>query len=102
MKYLIAVLALAIAGCAINLPPIAGQSQEQSQHMSNKQRQEQNQTNNQTASTAADQTSSHASESKQGTNSMPVIVVCVQNNSSRSTCATPAKPIADSLNEASR
>ena len=38
---------------------------------------------------SADQQSSHASESKQGTNSMPVIIICNSNNSPRATCATP-------------
>lgn len=40
---------------------------------------------------AADQQSSHASESKQGTNSMPVIIICNMNNSSRGHCATSSK-----------
>lgn len=38
---------------------------------------------------AAEQQSSHQSESKQGTNSMPVIVICNQNNSQGASCATP-------------
>lgn len=38
---------------------------------------------------AAEQQSSHASEARQGTNSMPVIIICNQLNSSRSTCVTP-------------
>jgi starvation-inducible outer membrane lipoprotein len=64
-----------------------------------KQAQEQTQTASQTASQAADQQSAHQSESKQGTNSMPVIVVCVQNNSAASNCATPQKdgPVAETL-----
>jgi len=64
-----------------------------------KQSQEQTQTASQTASQAADQQSAHQSESKQGTNSMPVIVVCVQNNSAAATCANPAKdgPVAETL-----
>ena len=51
--------------------------------------QEQTQTASQTASTAADQQSAHQSESKQGTNSMPVIIICNQTNSPEATCATP-------------
>lgn len=38
---------------------------------------------------SADQQSQHQSESKQGTNSMPVIVICNQNNSQGASCATP-------------
>ena len=90
MKYL---LILLLAGCTINTTIPLGDS------MSNKQQQEQSQTNSQTASTAADQQSSHASESKQGTNSMPVVVVCVQNNSGNSQCATPQQPLSTSIKE---
>ena len=60
---------------------------------------EQSQTNSQETSTAADQQSSHASESRQGTNSMPVVVVCVQNNSGNSQCATPQQPLSKSIKE---
>ena len=35
------------------------------------------------------QQSAHQSESKQGTNSMPVIIICNTNNSANATCATP-------------
>jgi starvation-inducible outer membrane lipoprotein len=64
-----------------------------------KQAQEQTQTASQTASQAADQQSQHQSESKQGTNSMPVIVVCVQNNAPSASCAIPAKdgPVGETL-----
>ena len=60
---------------------------------------EQSQSNSQEASAAADQQSSHASESRQGTNSMPVLVVCVQNNSGNSQCATPQQPLSKSIKE---
>lgn len=84
---------LLLSGCTVNLPQMGGSSQsskqDQTQRMSN--------TQDQTASTTADQSSSHASESKQGTNSMPIIVVCVQNNSGRSNCAVPSKSLSESV-----
>lgn len=84
MKYL---LILLIAACSPIPASISRTSQEQSQ------------SNSQEASTAADQQSSHASESRQGTNSMPVIVVCVQNNSGNSQCVTPQQPLSKSIKE---
>jgi hypothetical protein len=75
MRYLLPLLL--IAGCG----PIPVQMQ------SSKQEQTQRQSNEQTQS--ADQQSAHQSESKQGTNSMPVIIICNSNNSPNSTCATP-------------
>lgn len=54
-----------------------------------KQAQEQTQTASQTSSQAADQQSQHQSESKQGTNSMPVIIICNTTNSPGTSCATP-------------
>jgi type III secretory pathway component EscV len=76
MKYLV-ILALAACGPI----PVQVSKTSQEQRMSSEQAQ--------TASTAADQQSSHQSESKQGTNSMPVIIICNSNNSPNSTCATP-------------
>lgn len=96
MKYL---LLLFLAGCTINATVPLEDSMSQKQSVSNHQRQEQSQTNDQTASTAADQQSSHASESKQGTNSMPVVVVCVQNNSGNSQCVNPPQPLSKSIKE---
>ena len=87
MKIILALLSVAAAGCG----PIPVQVQSS--------KQEQSQTNSQTASTAADQQSSHASESKQGTTSMPIIVVCVQNNSGNSQCVTPQQPLSKSIKE---
>lgn len=63
-----------------------------------KQAQEQTQTASQTASNAADQQSQHQSESKQGTNSMPVIIICNTNGSPSASCATipkdnPVQPV---------
>jgi type III secretory pathway component EscV len=52
-------------------------------------KQEQSQTNEQKASTAADQQSAHKSEAKQGTNSMPIIIICNSNNSPNANCAAP-------------
>lgn len=78
-----------LTGCTFNAAIPLGDS------MSNKQQQEQSQE----ASTSANQQSSHASESRQGTNSTPVIVVCVQNNSGNSQCATPQQPLSKSIKE---
>lgn len=75
MRYFLPMILL--AGCG----PIPVQMQ------SSKQEQTQRQSNEQTQS--AEQQSAHQSESKQGTNSMPVIIICNSNNSPNSTCATP-------------
>ena len=87
MRYLLPLLSLAACGPV----PVQISKQAQEQTVS--------QTASQTASNAADQQSAHQSESKQGTNSMPVIVVCVQNNSATSNCATPQKdgPVGETL-----
>lgn len=76
MKYLLYMLLL--AGCTTTLN-VAPQRQQQEQNQS--------QTNNQSASTAADQQSSHASEAKQGTNSMPVIIICNSASSPNAVCS---------------
>lgn len=90
-----------LAGCTFNatIPRGDSMSQQQKQSMFDKQQQEQSQTNSQTASTAADQQSSHASDSKQGTNSIPVIVICNQLGSSRANCITPQQPLSTSIKE---
>ena len=72
MKYLLYMLLLAGCTTTLNVTP---------------QRQQQEQTSSQTASTAADQQSSHASDSKQGTNSMPVIIICNSTNSPNAVCS---------------
>lgn len=72
MKYILPLLLLAGCTTALNVTP---------------QRQQQEQTNSQTASTAADQQSSHASDAKQGTNSMPVIIICNSTNSPNAVCS---------------
>lgn len=77
IRYLLPLITL--AGCGPVPVQISKQAQEQTQ----------TQTASQTASNAADQQSQHQSESKQGTNSMPVIVICNSNNSPNSACATP-------------
>ena len=77
MRYLLPLVLL--AGCG----PIPVQMQ------SSKQEQTQRQSNDQQQQQSADQQSAHQSESKQGTNSMPVIILCVSNNSPSSQCATP-------------
>ena len=90
MKYLLPLLLLAGCTPTLNVTP---QRQQQEQN------QTQSQTNSQTASTAADQQSSHASDSKQGTNSMPVIVICNQLGSARSNCSTPQQSLSTSIKE---
>jgi len=90
VKYLLPLLLLAGCTTTLNVTP---QRQQQEQN------QTQSQTNSQTASTAADQQSSHASDSKQGTNSMPVIVICNQLGSARSNCITPQQPLSTSIKE---
>jgi len=52
-------------------------------------KQSQGQTASQTASQSAEQQSSHASESKQGTNSMPVIIICNTVSSPNGHCIAP-------------
>lgn len=84
MKYLLILLLVACGPIPVSISRTA---------------QEQSQSNSQKASTAADQQSSHASESRQGTNSMPVLVVCVQNNSGNSQCVTPQQPLSKSIKE---
>jgi hypothetical protein len=75
MRYLLPIIIM-LGGCG----PIPVQMQSS--------KQEQTQRTSQSAEQSADQQSSHASESKQGTNSMPVIIICNSNNSPRATCAT--------------
>lgn len=72
MKYLLYMLLLAGCTTTLNVTP---------------QRQQQEQTSSQTASTTADQQSSHASDAKQGTNSMPVIIICNSTNSPNAVCS---------------
>ena len=62
-----------------------GGSQKQSQN------QEQRQSNEQTNAQDSAQQSSHASESRQRTESMPIILICNTNNSPGSRCVTPAE-----------
>ena len=77
MRYLFPLLML--AGCG----PIPVQMQSS--------KQEQTQRTSQSAEQSADQQSSHASDAKQGTNSMPVIIICNTTNSAGSSCATLPK-----------
>lgn len=78
MKYILPLLLLAGCTTALNITP---QRQQQEQN------QTQSQTNSQSASTSADQQSSHASEAKLGTNSMPVIIICNSANSPNAVCS---------------
>lgn len=76
MKYPLPLLLLAGCTTTLNVTP---QRQQQEQNQS--------QTSSQTASTTADQQSSHASDAKQGTNSMPVIIICNSTNSPNAVCS---------------
>lgn len=69
-------LVLLLAGCGPVPVQVSKTSQEQTQRQSNEQTQ------------SADQQSAHQSESKQGTTSMPVIIICNTNNSDGAGCAT--------------
>ena len=71
IRYLIPLIML--AGCGPIPVQISKQSSEQAQ----------------TSSLAADQQSSHASESKQGTTSMPVIIICNTVSSPNGHCIAP-------------
>lgn len=99
MRYIASAVLLTLAGCAINTTVPLGDAMSQQQKQSQTNKQEQSQTNQQTASTAADQQSSHASDSKQGTNSMPIIVICNQLNAPRATCVTPQQPLSNSIKD---
>jgi hypothetical protein len=70
---------LLLAGCG----PIPVQMSSQKQTQSSKQEVAQEVAND------LAQSSAHQSESKQGTNSMPVIIICNLNDSPYSSCATP-------------
>ena len=86
-----ALLSVAATGCG----PIPVQVQSSKQEQSQRQSVKQEVAND----LSADQQSAHQSESRQGTNSMPVIVVCVQNNSGNSQCVTPQQPLSKSIKE---
>ena len=75
MRYLLPILLL--AGCGPISVQVQSSKQEQSQRQSVKQQQ------------SADQQSAHQSESKQGTNSMPVIVICNTVSSPNGHCIAP-------------
>ena len=75
-------LILLLSACTtVNLPP--QQSQRQQQEQRQQQSQEQSSTQGQ------DQSTAHASDSRQGTVSQPIIVICNHVNSANSRCATP-------------
>jgi hypothetical protein len=71
-------LALLLSACG----PIPVQMSSQKQSQSSKQEQAQEVAQDQT------QSSAHQSAAKQGTNSMPVIIICNTNNSPGARCAT--------------
>jgi hypothetical protein len=75
IRYLLPMITITACG------PVPVQVSKTSQEQTQRQSAEQTQ--------SADQQSAHQSESKQGTNSMPVIIICNQNNSARATCVTP-------------
>jgi len=82
---------LLLAGCGPIPVQISKQSQEQTQRTSQEVAQD--------VAQAVAQQSSHASDAKQGTNSMPVIIICNTTNSAGATCATPQKdgPVGETL-----
>ena len=75
MRYLLPILLL--AGCGPIPVQVQSSKQEQTQRQSNEQSQ------------SADQQSAHQSESKQGTNSMPVIIICNTVSSPGGHCIAP-------------
>jgi uncharacterized protein YceK len=74
------IVAILLAGCSGIPVQISKTSQEQKQ--TSKQEVAQDVAQDQA------QTSAHQSESKQGTNSMPVIIICNTNGSQNARCAT--------------
>lgn len=78
MRYLLPIIIM-LGGCG----PIPVQMQSS--------KQEQTQRTSQSAEQSADQQSAHQSEAKQGTNSMPVIIICNTTNSAGASCATLPK-----------
>jgi hypothetical protein len=79
MRYLLPMITVTLAACG----PIPVQMSSQLQSQSSKQEVAQEVAND----LAASQSSAHQSESKQGTNSMPVIIIC-NNNAANGRCAT--------------
>jgi hypothetical protein len=76
MRYLLPLLFL--AGCG----PIPVQMSSQSSKQTSRQEAALD------AALSADMQSAHQSDAKQGTNSMPVIIICNTNNSPNASCAT--------------
>ena len=73
---------LLLAGCTtVNLPPSQKQQQEQTQSSTL--------TVTPTQTVTPSQDTQHASDSRQGTVSQPIIVICNQLSSSHSRCVTP-------------
>lgn len=71
-------LALLLTGCTtVNMPPSQKQQQEQTS----------TQTSSQTATQGQD--TNHSTDSRQGTVSQPIIVICNTMGSTNSQCATP-------------
>jgi phage gp45-like len=91
MKKLALPLAL-LTGCG----PIPVQVQSSKQEQTQRQSVKQEVAND----LAADQQSSHASESKQGTNSMPVIIICNTVSSPNGHCIAPPEgsPLQQEIN----
>lgn len=91
MKYLIPILLL--AGCGPIPVQMQSSKQEQSQRQSVKQEV--------SSDLSADQQSAHQSESRQGTNSMPVIIICNTVSSPNGHCIAPpdGSPILKNINE---
>ena len=92
MKIILALLSVAAAGCG----PIPVQVQSSKQEQSQRQSVKQEVAND----LSADQQSAHQSESRQGTNSMPVIIICNTVSSPGGRCIDPNEngPIKDHIN----
>lgn len=92
MKIILAMLTIAAAGCG----PIPVQVQSSKQEQSQRQSVKQDVAND----LSADQQSAHQSESRQGTNSMPVIIICNTVSSPNGHCIAPNEngPIKDHIN----
>jgi|PlaIllAssembly_1097288.scaffolds.fasta_scaffold00627_8 hypothetical protein len=78
MRYLLPMIMITLAGCG----PIPVQMTSQSSKQTSRQEAALD------AALSADMQSAHQSDAKQGTNSMPVIIICNTNNSPNASCAT--------------
>jgi hypothetical protein len=92
MKRLILIAVTLTAGC-VQMPSPQSQSTRQSSEQTAKQSAEQ--------SSDQDASSAHTSAAKQGTSSMPVIIICNNLNSSSARCSSPqgSSELQDTVNK---